>query len=165
VLGQINASEIDELRPLPRAITIPGLEIYFCHATPRSDREIVTPLTPPAVIADAFAGVTEPIVVCGHTHIQGRVANGSPAVINAGSVGLPHGGRAAQWVWIEDGRVSLRSTPYDAERAADRCRQTSFPRAEPFAAELLEPITEVDGSFQYFEERRTSDPLRGMEPP
>ena len=44
--------------------------VVFCHATPRSDEEILTRLTPDEAVAAALAGVEADVVVCGHTHVQ-----------------------------------------------------------------------------------------------
>lgn len=50
------------------AVDVAGLgPVLFCHATPRSDSEIVTRLTPESRLADAIAGVDAAVVVCGHT--------------------------------------------------------------------------------------------------
>src|SRR5215212_11371077 len=52
-------------------VDIEGLgEVLFCHATPRSDEEIVTMLTPDERLRPMLAGVTQRLVVCGHTHMQ-----------------------------------------------------------------------------------------------
>ena len=45
-------------------------EVLFCHATPRSDTEVFTRLTPEDRLLPIFAGLNVPLVVCGHTHMQ-----------------------------------------------------------------------------------------------
>jgi len=72
--------------PLTLTLEIEGLgPVLFCHATPRSDEEIVTRLTPDARLAGAAAGVAERVIVCGHTHVQfDRQAHGR-RWINAGT--------------------------------------------------------------------------------
>ena len=75
-------------------------EVLFCHATPRSDVEIFTRLTAEERLFDAFDGVTTPIVVCGHTHMQfDRMIRGI-RVVNAGSVGMPFGEPGAYWLLL-----------------------------------------------------------------
>ena len=65
----------------------------------------------------AFAGVAEPTVVVGHTHMPfDRLAAGR-RVINAGSVGLQYGHQGASWALLGPD-ITLRRTRYDAGAAA-----------------------------------------------
>ena len=41
----------------------------FCHATTRSDTEIVLVDSPVSRFRDGFADIAEPTVVLGHTHM------------------------------------------------------------------------------------------------
>ncbi|MFL5607371.1 MAG: metallophosphoesterase family protein [Gemmatimonadaceae bacterium] len=126
-------------------LAIPGLgDVVFCHATPRSDTEIFTRLTPDDSIAPAFAGVAAPLVVCGHTHMQfDRTVRGI-RVVNAGSVGMPFGAPGAYWLLLGPD-VQLRHTTYDLAAAAERVRATSYPQAMEFATrDILKPRTEKE---------------------
>jgi len=131
--------------PLTLALEIPGLgEVFFCHATPRSDSEIFTRRTPEARLVPVFDGVGAPLVVCGHTHMQLDRTVGPTRVVNAGSVGMPFGEPGAYWLLLGPG-VELRHTRYDLEAAAARIRATAYPEAEAFAARnVLQPPTEAD---------------------
>jgi len=131
--------------PKTIALSVDGLgDVLFCHATPRNDTDIFTRTTPEASVLPAFAGVTAPIVVCGHTHMQFDRPVGSRRVINAGSVGMPFGEPGAYWALL--GRdIVLRRTPYDFQAAAARVRATAYPQAEEFAArEILQPRPESE---------------------
>jgi predicted phosphodiesterase len=44
--------------------------VHCCHATPRGDEDILTPITPEAEAANSFEGTLEALVLGGHTHIQ-----------------------------------------------------------------------------------------------
>ncbi len=101
--------------------------VLFCHATPRSDEEIVTSITPEPRLREMLAGVVERLVVCGHTHVQyDRRADGT-RLVNAGSVGMPYEAQpGAYWVLLGPD-VELRRTEYDAESAAARIRATGYP--------------------------------------
>jgi putative phosphoesterase len=71
------------------AIDIDGLEpTLFCHGSPRSDRDRITMATPAAKVLPMLAGVSERVIVCGHTHAQFDRSVGDYRVVNAGSVGL-----------------------------------------------------------------------------
>jgi diadenosine tetraphosphatase ApaH/serine/threonine PP2A family protein phosphatase len=117
-------------------------EALFCHATPRSDTEIFTPLTPEDRLVKIFAGVNVPLIICGHTHIQFDRTIGRIRVVNAGSVGMPFGEPGAYWLLLGP-NVQLRRTPYDLAKAAERIRATNYPQAQDFAARnVLQPPSE-----------------------
>lgn len=136
--------------PLTRRITIDGIgDVLFCHATPRNDTEILTKLSPPAHVAELFAGVKEPLAVCGHTHMQFDLHSGALRIVNAGSLGMPFAPPGAYWVLLGPD-VQLRHTPYDLQIAATRIRLTSYPDAKSFANDSVlhtRPEDEVLGLF------------------
>lgn len=116
--------------------------VHFCHATPRNDTDCFTRETPEDVLLPLFAGVEDPVVVCGHTHMQFDRRVGPARVVNAGSVGMPFGHTDACWLLL-DRDVHLRRTTYDLNAAAARVRRTDYPQIEAFVAHsLLEPPSE-----------------------
>ena len=120
--------------PLTVRLQTPDLgDIVFCHATPRSDNEIFTRLTPQENLASIFAAVDADMVVCGHTHMQFDRQIGDVRVVNAGSVGMPFGEPGAHWLLLGP-TVELRLSPYDLEAAAERIRKSDYPQAESFAS-------------------------------
>jgi predicted phosphodiesterase len=124
-------------------VAVPGSgDVLFCHATPRSDTAIVTRLTAEDRFDRVLEGITAPLVVCGHTHMQfDRIVRGT-RVVNAGSVGMPFGEAGAHWLLLEPD-VRLRHTSYDLPAAAARIRATSYPQAEEFASrDVLRPRSE-----------------------
>ncbi len=129
--------------PATCRVEIPGLgDVLFCHATPRSDVECFTQLTPEDRLAPVFHGLKVPLVVCGHTHMPFDRMVGAIRVVNAGSVGMPFGNTGADWLLLGPD-VELRHTPFDLADAAERVRGTSYPGAEEFAARnVLQPPTE-----------------------
>ena len=131
--------------PKTLRLEIGGLgEVLFCHATPRSDTEVFTRLTPEDRLLPLFEGLNVPVVVCGHTHMQFDRTIGSIRVVNAGSVGMPYGEPGAYWLLLGP-TVQLRHTPYDLTQAAERIRDTNYPQAQDFAAHnVLQPPSEGD---------------------
>lgn len=131
--------------PQTLRLQIDGLgEVLFCHATPRNDTEIFTRDTPEVRLVPVFEGVTVPVVVCGHTHMQFDRRAGAIRVVNAGSVGMPFGEPGAYWALLGPG-VRLRHTNYDLANAAERIRSTNYPQAEEFAARsVLQPPSEAE---------------------
>lgn len=130
--------------PATLRVDIPELgEVMFCHATPRSDTEIFTRLTPVDRLVPVFAGLDVGLVVCGHTHIQLDRMVGPIRVINAGSVGMPFGEPGAYWLLLGPD-VQLRHSDYDLASAADRIRSTEYPQADDFATHhVVQPPSEA----------------------
>lgn len=119
-------------------------EVLFCHATPRSDTEIFTRLTPEDRLLPIFEGVNLPMIICGHTHIQFDRMIGRTRVVNAGSVGMPFGKPGAYWLLLGPD-VQLQYTSYDLTKAAERIRATNHPQAQDFAARnVLQPPSEAE---------------------
>jgi putative phosphoesterase len=148
----LGRARLREVARWPRTIELDvhGLgRVLFCHATPRSDDEIFTRITPDAEIADAFPD-REGVAVVGHTHVQFDRSIGGLRVVNPGSVGMPYEGRRGAF-WALLGRdVSLRHTAYDIEAAADAIRTAG---AEELAGWLLDP-PDPDEVTEYFERQR-----------
>jgi putative phosphoesterase len=124
-------------------IEIDGLgDVLFCHATPDSDTEIFTRLTPEDRLRPVFESSNAPLVVCGHTHMQFDRRIGNVRVVNAGSVGMPFGEAGAYWLLLGPD-VRLRQTRYDLTSAAERVLATGYPQAREFASRnVLSPPSE-----------------------
>ena len=142
-------------------IEVPGLgRVRCCHATPRSDEEIVTRLTPADELAAVLADTEEPVVIGGHTHVQ--LDRWVPAglgrghrLLNAGSVGLPYEGRrGAYWATLGPD-VEFMRTEYDVDAAAEAIRAVGYPELDAHEPSLLEPPDPEDVS-KYFESLRGS---------
>ncbi len=117
--------------------------VLFCHATPRSDMENFTRLTPEEQLTPIFENCGAQIVVCGHTHMQFDRKIGNVRIVNAGSVGMPFGEPGAYWLLLDPNGVQLQRTTYDLKRAAERIRKTAYPQANDFAERhILHPPTE-----------------------
>jgi predicted phosphodiesterase len=119
----------------------------FCHGSPRSDEEIITSVTSEERLAGILADVAEPVIVCGHTHVQFDRRLGRQRVVNAGSVGMPYEGRpGACWALLGPD-VQLRRTAYDVPAAAALVERSAYPDAETFAGRyLLNPPQAAEAS-------------------
>ena len=155
--AKLTAKEVgpERARPLgeiPLTAEVDG--VLYCHATPRSDEEILTRISPESAYADALQD-GGPIVVAGHTHQQHDVQIGTTRFINAGSVGLPYeGDGAARWLWVADGVPELRRTEYDAKAAGERMK-LAWPDARSIDASLVAPVPAIEIT-RFFESRRGS---------
>jgi predicted phosphodiesterase len=113
--------------------------VRFCHGSPRSDEECVTPETPEDRVRDFSQGVPERLIVSAHVHIQFDREVAGIRSLNAGSVGLPYEGRPGAFWALLGPDVELRRTDYDVERAAADYRASGFPDAEQLTEMLLSP--------------------------
>jgi predicted phosphodiesterase len=159
---QLDDEELAFLRGLPHplALQVDGLgEVLFCHGSPRSDEEILTAITPPKRLDPILDGVTQDVVVCGHTHAQFDRLVGDRRLVNAGSVGMAYEGEPGIAAWALLGpTVELRRTPYDVETTVALVRETGFPDAEELVNEaLLNPPSaeEVTAHFESLAERQS----------
>jgi putative phosphoesterase len=110
-------------------------DTLYVHANPQDVETIVTDLTPDERLAELLAGVEQPRVVAGHTHMQMDRTVGGIRFVNAGSVGMPYEARPGAYWAIVANDVEFRNTEYDFEAAAAAIRATSHPLAEELAAE------------------------------
>jgi predicted phosphodiesterase len=116
------AVDVDELGP-----------VLFCHATPRSDEELLTRISPDDRWAAAVEDVDERIVVLGHTHTQFDRVVGETRIVNAGSVGMPYEAEPGAY-WARLGpKVDLRRTVYDVDGTGEAIRAAGWPEEWPAA--------------------------------
>ena len=140
------------------SVEIDGLgDVLFCHASPRSDEDIITPLSPEARIAPMLAGVSQRTIVLGHTHVQFDLRAAGSRLVNAGSVGMPYADAAAAYWALLGPEVELRRTSYDVEAFCVRVRASGIPDAGEFADGLARPPGAADAS-EFFERMATRSP-------
>jgi predicted phosphodiesterase len=128
--------------PFSVVVEVTGLgPVRFCHGSPRSDTEVVTPATPPERFAQLCAGIDEQILVTGHTHLQFDRRVAGRRSVNPGSVGLPyHEGEPGTAYWALLGPdVELRQTRYDVTAAIAAGTRLGDPAAETIAGLLMSP--------------------------
>ncbi|MBV9228973.1 MAG: metallophosphoesterase family protein [Chloroflexi bacterium] len=159
IAQQLEQSQRDFLAQLPEQIMLhvdgPG-DVLFCHATPRSDEEIFTPITPQERLNAIFANVEQQIVVCGHTHMQFERRAGGVRIINAGSVGMPYAeSPGAYWLLLGPEGSEFRKTEYDVEAAAQAVRESGYPQAQSFAEENVLKVPTATEATEIFERLAT----------
>ena len=154
VAARLSAEQRRFLADLPvvERADVEGLgRVVFCHATPRSDEEIVTRVTPESRMRDVLADVEADAVVCGHVHVRYDRMVAGKRLVNPGSVGLPYEGEpGAYWALLGPG-VSLRRTAYDVAGAVEAMRDTGFPGVDEMFAEALLTPPPPDEVTEYFE--------------
>jgi putative phosphoesterase len=148
VWQQLSAEESAWLEGLPEHVELAG--VLFCHATPRSDEEIVTAATTDERLAEVLSGVDRELVVGGHTHMQLDRRVGRWRFVNAGSIGMPYEDEpGAYWAIVGD-EVDFRRTDYDRKAAAAAIRKSSWPPAEEFAAENVLTVPSREDAIAVF---------------
>jgi predicted phosphodiesterase len=155
MLAQLSADEwaLAEAWPPTVTLEVDGLgKTLFCHGTPRSDLEAITAITSEERLREILSGVSQPTVVCGHTHHQFDRRIDGTRVVNAGSIGMPYEGRpGAYWALLGPG-VELRRTEYDLDAAVDAIRATSYPEPEE-NIELLTTPHSAEEAAEVLEQR------------
>jgi predicted phosphodiesterase len=121
--------------PLTDSIDVDGLgRVLFCHATPRSDEQILTRISAEERWRHALDGVEEPTVVCGHTHVQFERRIGDIRLVNSGSVGMPYEDEPGAYWTLLGPDVELRRTPYEPGDIKTTSWPEEWPTATPEAA-------------------------------
>jgi putative phosphoesterase len=122
------------------SLEVPGLgAVRFCHGSPRSDEELVTPETPEDRVRAMTAEITERVLVTAHTHMQFDRSVAGIRSINAGSIGLPYEDRPGAYWALLGPDVELRRTEYSLDLAADRYRASGDPMTEEVVEMLFSP--------------------------
>ncbi len=96
--AQLTAAHLDWLHTLPFSMVFKDVA-YCCHGSPRGDLEYwletlstegVLKLRPLSEIEAMADGITQPLMLCGHTHIARTVQlSDGRLIVNPGSVGCP----------------------------------------------------------------------------
>jgi diadenosine tetraphosphatase ApaH/serine/threonine PP2A family protein phosphatase len=137
VRERLSAQQLEVVRAWPPTLELDG--VLYCHATPRSDEEIVFPISSEERWAEVLEGVEASVVVCGHTHVQYDETHTGRRVVNPGSVGNSTDRATACWA-LTGPEIELRTSDYDTVGTAAAMRATGFPLVD-FADELIEPRT------------------------
>ncbi len=120
--------------PLTADRSVEGRRFFLCHAVPSDALYTYCPPESPAWAIEA-GRVDADVILVGHTHLPFQATLGGCQVLNPGSVGQPKHGfpQACYAVW-EDGRLLLKSQPYDAAETARKV--LALPISERIAGQL-----------------------------
>ncbi|GIH04840.1 phosphoesterase [Rhizocola hellebori] len=133
--------------PFTLVVEVTGLgAVRFCHGSPRSDTECVTPATSAQRFAELAEGIDERVIVTGHTHLQFDRRVGDWRSVNPGSVGLAyHESEPGTAFWALLGPdVQLRQTRYDLAEAVAQARQVGDPSVEVQVRLMTQPPTPAE---------------------
>jgi predicted phosphodiesterase len=120
--------------PETQVVDVDGLgPVLFCHATPRSDDELLTRISPDERWEPALAGAAEPTIVVGHTHVQFDRRVGDKRVVNAGSVGMAYEREPGAYWALLGPEVDFRRTVYDFHATTEAIEAAGWPEEWPAA--------------------------------
>jgi len=123
-------------------VDVDGLgPVRFCHGSPRSDEELVTPETPAERMRELSAAIDERTLVTAHTHLQFDRVVGDLRSINPGSVGMPYAEQPGAYWALLGPDVELRRTDYPVAAAVARYRESGDPLTEQMIEILEQPPT------------------------
>ena len=136
--------------PLTLSIDVAGLgRVGLCHATSRSDNEMVLVDSPVADLRAAFSAIDGETLVIGHSHMPFDRLFDRRRILNAGSVGMPYGHSGASWALVGPDIV-LRRTPYDIDAACSRILATGMPGVEDFVQTYLRATPSDEEALESF---------------
>ncbi|ONI67254.1 YfcE family phosphodiesterase [Kribbella sp. ALI-6-A] len=136
--AELRPDQVELLSSLPLTVTIG--DVLFCHATPRTDEEVVLVDSPITRWEQVLGGVPDEIrtIVCGHTHMPFARQVDRRLVVNAGSVGMPYGAPGPSWALLTGSDVQLRRAAVDLDAAADRVvAESGYPDRAAWADEYI----------------------------
>jgi putative phosphoesterase len=126
-------------------VEVDGLgAVRFCHGSPRSDEECVTPETPEERVREFTKDVGERVLVTAHVHMQFDREVAGLRSINPGSVGLPYEARPGAYWALLGPDVELRRTDYDVAGAVAAYRESGFPNPEQMVELLEQPPSRAE---------------------
>jgi putative phosphoesterase len=131
---QIGDDGIDFLRHLPseRRLRIGTDMILFCHASPGSLTDGLSPDLDAVVTMERVSRTDAKVIVCGHTHMPEVREVGWRTIVNVGSAGYVFDGDpTASWALIEIGddgvKAEIHRTSYDVMAAANAVSARGLP--------------------------------------
>jgi putative phosphoesterase len=130
----VDQETLDFLKSLPeqRVVHLPGAAaIRVVHGSPRNPSESIFPDRDLGALDLALAQISEPVLVCGHTHIPWSLERNGRLALNSGAVAGPLNGEVgaqyARLIWQGDRwQVVHRTVPYDLERIRVAFRESGL---------------------------------------
>jgi predicted phosphodiesterase len=144
MLEQHSAGTLDALGTFSTTVTldVQGLgPTRFCHGSPRTDEELITPRTPDERMIALLEQVDERVLVSAHTHLQFDRHVVGIRSINPGSVGMPYQAAPGAYWALLGPDVELRRTEYELGAAVSAYRATDDPLVDEIVDTLLVPPT------------------------
>jgi predicted phosphodiesterase len=156
VREQLGPARVETIErwPLTFPIEVEGLgAVRCCHSLPLDDERGLTRITPEADFAADLAGIEEPVVIGGHTHVQLDRGVGNWRYVNVGAVGRPYEERPGAYWAMLGLDVELLRADYDVDAAAEAVLASGQPNADEAARVLLHPPSPEEATADWEAER------------
>jgi predicted phosphodiesterase len=126
--------------------TVRAGRLLCCHATPKSNEEVILPATPREDVERALADVDADAVATGHVHLQWLRRVGQRLWLSVGSVGLVWEHKEpldnvpyepfCEYALVDDEQlaVEFRRIPFDVDELIAAARGKDFPGFERWAS-------------------------------
>jgi predicted phosphodiesterase len=128
------------------APTVDAGRLLCCHATPRSNEEVILPTTPRDEVEPVLSNLEADAVAAGHVHLQWLRRFGPTLWFCVGSVGLVYEHKEplddvpfepfSEYALVDDETlaVEFRRIPFDVDELIEAARAKDFPDFERWAA-------------------------------
>ena len=132
-----------EALPATLRVDLPGtMPVRIVHGSPRHAREGMGRMCPDDRVAEALAGIDEPLVIGAHIHYPYERRIGARRVVVIGAVGCPFNGdinaQYGLFYWDgQDWRFEHRSVAYDHQPLYDAWRAGGYLDDGSLASELM----------------------------
>lgn len=142
---QLGEEGLEFLRGFPSTFDVGPL--LCCHATPRSNEEVILPATPHGELEDVLGGVSARAVATGHVHLQWLRRVGGALWLSVGSVGLVWEHKEplddvpflpfSEYAVVDSDSlaVEFRRIPFEVEELIAAARVKDFPGLERWASQ------------------------------
>ncbi len=130
--------------PISRNITIGNMpQITICHGSPYKTNQKLLPDDEKTF--EIMERMDSSLILCGHTHIQGKIENKGKIVLNAGSVGLPmYSGGKSQFLLLHEvdnqWKEEFVSLEYDLESAIKEIHTSGLDNHAPYWCMVTENL-------------------------
>jgi predicted phosphodiesterase len=126
--------------------TVDAGRLLCCHATPRSNEEVILPTTPRVEVEPVLSDLEADAVAAGHVHLQWLRRFGPTLWFCVGSVGLVYEHKEplddvpfepfSEYALVDDETlaVEFRRIPFDVDELIAAARAKDFPGFERWAA-------------------------------
>ena len=141
-LSRLSEDQKRFLRELPTIACrqIGETRFFLCHATPSDPLFEYRPPDSPKWARHEESSAGADVILVGHTHLPFVKTFGTRTIANPGSLGQTKAGdaRARYAVW-EDGRLELRSFPYQVARTTEKIAALGLPSG--ITSDLIRVLT------------------------
>lgn len=142
----LKSKDIDffESLPISQSIRFNGMEpILICHGTPTVNNRSL--LADDGQTHKMINECSENIIICGHTHMQRFIQNGTKTILNVGAVGVPlHARESTQYMILNSDSRKWKhkfiSLNYDVARVISDIHESGLWDASPYWCKITEHL-------------------------